>query len=141
MGATKNARKRRLRRPRGMGKAEWAGWSDQDKRDIVKRRKSRFKRHINLFNTLTTLLSITLLMLSGCMIAEGEKTTYLPTGEVVSHVKVKMTQCMTDSSRTNFKVKIPDLGDVELGSSIMSPEKFKELLAELKPFLITLMGL
>ncbi len=93
-----------------------------------------------LFAVICFLLSI-LIGLNGCMIAEGEKTTYLPTGEVVSHVKVKMTQCMTDSSRTNFKVEIPDLGDVELGSSIMSPEKFKEILAELKPFLITLMGL
>ena len=93
-----------------------------------------------LFAIVCFILSI-LIGLSGCMVAEGEKTTYDPFGNVISHVEVKMTQCMTDSARTNFTVDIDDLGKVSLGSSVMDAEEFKAILTELKPFLAVLMGL
>ena len=82
-----------------------------------------------------------LIGLGGCVVAEGEKTTYDALGKVTSHVEVRMTQCMVDSKRNNFEVDIPDLGKVTLGSSILDAEELKGIMVELKPFFIALLGL
>ena len=77
----------------------------------------------------------------GCMQAVGKKTEYYPNGEIKSYIRICMTQCMTDSKRSGFKVDVEGLGKVELGSSVMNAEEFSAMIREANPILALLLGI
>ena len=126
MGREKTRRKRRLRRPRGMGKAEWSWWSPQDKRDIVKRRKSRFRRHLNIFNTMTIIL-IALLLISGCGSMKGEAYTVYgdpldPNRITVRYYKASYETLFIDWERHGFSAAMDGFGSVGSDKSRVESE-------------------
>ena len=98
-------------------------------------------RCVVVWMLLVIIILLCIICFSGCVRAEGEKTEYYPNGEKKSRIKVSMTQCMTDSARSNFQIDIPDMGKVELGSSMMNAEEFAAMLRETNPILALLLGL
>ena len=87
-----------------------------------------------------TLLLITLLFIGGCVSWNIDQKKYGPAGNLVSHTKGSMTQCMVDSTRTKVEAKINDLGKVSIGSSVLDAEELKGILIELMPWIRAALG-
>jgi len=90
-------------------------------------------------------IMVAVILFGGCSSWDAEKVTeYFADPNETALVKrvtvrAKQSQCMTDSSRMGMKFKIDDLGKASVGTSILDAESVAAIVAELKPFFLTLM--
>ena len=75
-----------------------------------------------------------LVVLGGCTSWNGLSETYYRNGELKSRVKARMTQCLTDSSRTNMAFTMDGLGTAMVGTSIIDSEALADIANAVYPW-------
>ncbi len=72
-------------------------------------------------------------LVGGCTSWSGLSETY-ENGELKTRVKARMTQCLTDSSRTNMAFKMKGLGSARVGTSILDAEALADIAEGIYPW-------
>ena len=89
----------------------------------------------------TKLLTCLLLVLAaGCMQWNFQQDKFDASGNIISHTKGSMTQCLADSSRTKVLVEFNGIGKATIGSSVVDAEELKGILVELMPWFKIALG-